>query len=50
MTTKDEIEQKETFNSQVGKGLGCLFLAIALGVLFSFDKILNIIQSLIICK
>jgi hypothetical protein len=36
---------KTTFGSEVGGGIGCLFFAIAVVILLSYDKIIDLIAK-----
>lgn len=44
MSKRDGYEPKETFGSNVGEGIGCFWIAIALLILFNMGRILDLIE------
>lgn len=46
---KKDNDNSETFGSNVGEGIGCLMIAIAIGIILSFPRILDLIELAIKC-
>ena len=42
-----DMSQKETFGSNVGEGIGCLFIALALIILFNGSAFFHLIETLL---